>query len=144
MKTPREILFERHRSAEPKLDAVRQQAVAEVHDRRSLGAKTSAVTDRRYNGGISFWRELILPRPQAWAGLAAVWVLILALKLSTHDPSHVVTSKSSVPPEVIAELRQQKHLFAELAGIPQLPDVQPSKPFPPRPRSARRCEIFAV
>ena len=53
MKTPREILFHRHRSVEPKLDAIRQEAVA-------------AVTDRRYNGEIIFWRELILPRPRAW------------------------------------------------------------------------------
>src|SRR6266699_4033003 len=102
MKTPREILFHRHRSVESKLDAIRQEAVA-------------AVRDRRYNGEISFWRELLLPRPQAWAGLAAVWVLIFALKLTTHDPSHIVASKSSVSPEIIAELQQQKHLFAELA-----------------------------
>src|ERR1043166_2104088 len=137
MKTPREILFARHRSAEPKLDALRQETVAAVCNRRSLEAKPSAVTDRRYNR-IRFWRELILPRPRAWAGLAAVWVLILALKLSTHDPSHVVARDASVSPEVIArlrqqkqltsvspeviaKLRQQKQLFAELAGIPQLP-----------------------
>ena len=140
MKTPREILFERHRSAEPKLDAVRQQAVAEVHDRRSPGAKTSAVTDRRYNEGISFWRELFSPRPQAWAGLAALWVLIFALKLSTHDASHVIGKKSSVSPEVIAEVQQQKRFFAELVGATELRAAEPPKSFLPRPRSERRYE----
>ena len=131
MKTPREILFARHCSAEPKLDALREETVA-------------AVCDRRYNERISFWRELILPRPRAWAGLATVWVVILALRFSTPDQSHSVASKSSMPPEVIAELQQQKHLYTELAGIPKLPDMKPAKPFRPRPRSARRSEIFAV
>jgi len=134
MKTPREILFHRHRSVESKLDAIRQETVVAVCNHRSVGKKPSAV---RYNERISFWRELILPRPQAWAALAAVWVMILALKLSTHVPSHIVAGKSSMPPEVIAELQQQKHLYTELAGIPQLSDVKSSKPSLPRPRSAR-------
>jgi len=144
MKTPREILFARHCSAEPKLDALREETVAAVCDRRPVKTKPSAVTDRRYNRRISFWRELILPRPRAWAGLATVWVVILALRFSTPDQSHSVASKSSMPPEVIAELQQQKHLYTELAGIPKLPDMKPAKPFRPRPRSARRSEIFAV
>src|SRR5262245_49421923 len=122
MKTPREILLSRHRSAEPKLDALREETVA-------------AVCDRRDNERINFWRELILPRPRAWAGLATAWVVILVLKLSTHDQSHGVASQSSMPPEVVAELQQQKHLYTELAGLPQLPDVKSSKPFLPRPRS---------
>ena len=144
MRTPREILFNRHEAAEPSLDAIRQQAVATVCDRRARGGKPLAVAGRRAVGRISLWRELILPRPQAWAGLAAVWILILALKLSTHDASHVAEKSSAAPPEVMAELKQQKHLFAELAGISQLSDVETPKPFLPRPRSARRCESFAV
>ena len=144
MKTPREILFARHRSVGSKLDALREETVAAVCDRRPMKTKPSAVTDRRHNERIRFWRELILPRPRAWAGLAAMWVVILALKFSTPDQSHSVASKPSMPPEVIAELQQQKHLYTELAGLPPLPDVKPSKPFLPRPRSARRSEIFAV
>src|SRR6266702_2929311 len=35
MKTPREVLFERHQSAEPKLDAIRQAAVAALGQRRA-------------------------------------------------------------------------------------------------------------
>ena len=72
MKTPREILFARHRSVEPKLDTIRQEAVAAAGDRRAPGTKLSAGTDRCYHEGISFWRELFLTKPRAWAGLAAV------------------------------------------------------------------------
>ena len=140
MKTPREILFARHHSAEPRLDAIRQEAVAAVRDRRALEAKTSAVADRRYNEGISFWRELFFARPQAWAGLAALWVLIFALKLSTHDASHVIGKKSSVSPDVIAEVQQQKRFFAELVGATELRAAEPPKSFSPRPRSERRYE----
>src|SRR5262245_42251155 len=122
MKTPREILFTRHRSAESKLDALREETVAAVCDRRPVKVKPLAVTARRHSVGISFWRELILPRPRAWAGLAAMWVVIIALKLSTHDPSRIVADRSSASPEVLAELRQQKHLYIELAGIPPVPD----------------------
>ena len=148
MKTPREILFARHRSAEPKLDAVRRSVVAAVAARSadSLVRANRVKTDSRTTlSALHFcWREFILPRPRAWAGLATAWVVILALRFSTPDQSHSVAGKSSMPPEVIAELQQQKHLYTELAGLPQLPDMKPSKPFLPRPRSARRSEIFAV
>jgi hypothetical protein len=81
---------------------------------------------------------LLWPHPKAWAGLAAVWVGILVLNLSQHDPSPGVAEKFSPPtPEVMAELRQQKLLFAELMGSPQTPDADRRKNVPPGPRSER-------
>jgi hypothetical protein len=35
MKKPRDILFARHQAAAPKLDAIRQSAVAAVYDRHA-------------------------------------------------------------------------------------------------------------
>jgi len=144
MKTPREILLARHEATNAKLDDIRRAAIWELNNQGTKQQNRSDLTSLFLRCSRNFWRELILPRPQAWAGLAVIWVVILALKFSTRDASHVAGRTSSVPPEIMAELKQQKHLFAELAGIPQLSDVKPSKPFLPRPRSARRCEIFAV
>jgi hypothetical protein len=89
-------------------------------------------------------RELIWPNPRAWAGLAAVWVVILALKISTGNEAHTSARTSPVSPEVIAELRQQKLLLAELIGEAEVPDAKPPKRSPPRPRSDRVGETRAV
>jgi hypothetical protein len=43
-----------------------------------------------------------------------------------------------VAPEVIAQVRKQKLLFAELAGVTPSPATKSSKPAADRPRSERR------
>jgi hypothetical protein len=87
---------------------------------------------------------LLWPHPRAWAGLAAVWILILAVSVSMRDPSPVLAEKSSPPsPEVIVELRQQQRLLAELIGPRDASDAARSKPLMPQPRS-ERAEIVAV
>jgi hypothetical protein len=81
---------------------------------------------------------LLWPHPKAWAGLAAVWIAIIALNFSMRDHSEIVTSKSAPPsPEVVAELKQQKLLFAELIGVNDLPVADRQKSFLPGPRSER-------
>ena len=80
-----------------------------------------------------FW-----PHPRAWAGLAAVWVCILALNFSTRDKSVMVAEKSSPPsPEVIVELRKQQRLFAELMEPREAPVADRAKTDVPHPRSGR-------
>jgi hypothetical protein len=86
---------------------------------------------------------LLWPHPKAWAGLAAVWIAIIALNLSMRDHSEIVVNKSAPPsPEVVAELKQQKLLFAELIGANDLPIADRQKLFLPRPRS-ERTEILS-
>jgi hypothetical protein len=87
---------------------------------------------------------LLWPHPRAWAGLAAVWILILAVNYSMRDQSPVSAEKSSPPsPEIIVELRQQQRMLAELIGPRDTSDADRSKSFVPPPRS-ERAEIVAV
>ena len=79
------------------------------------------------------------PDPRAWAGLAAVWVVILALQFASHDPTEVVARNTPPPsPEMLLVLRQQKLLLAELVerAEPRVAD-RPKAVLPPRPRSDR-------
>ena len=82
----------------------------------------------------AWWRELLWPCPQAWVGLAALWVLILALNAATREPVQVATAQSTPPArEVLMALKERRRLLAELAGSPA--QVEPQKPLAPRPRS---------
>jgi hypothetical protein len=78
-----------------------------------------------------FW-----PHPKAWAGLAAVWILILGVNFSMRDTAPRVAEKSAPPsPEVIVELKKQQRLFAELVGTYEAPAADRQRVFSPRPRS---------
>ena len=133
MKTPREVLLTRHQPANSKLDEIRRDVVADLTPR---SAREPGVPF-----ALRLWRDFILPRPQAWAAVAAIWVVIFALKLSTPETPHVVAQKSSASPEVLAEVRQQKLLFAELVGVVKPRVAVPSRPAPAQPRSDRRLRI---
>lgn len=140
MKTPREILLARHRAVEPKLDAVRQRVVANLDS--GPRAKLSAA-----DGFIASLREFFrLPR-FAWGGLAAAWLVIIALNLAARDTT---TPAAAVPqqvaktsPETLQALREQKRLFAELVGSATAGDADAPR-FVPRPRSERKPEMIYV
>ena len=86
-----------------------------------------------------FW-----PHPKAWAGLAGVWIIIIAVNFSMRDPAPRLAEKSAPPsPEVIVELRQQQLLLAELMGPREARDADRPRIFTPRPRG-ERMEIFAA
>jgi hypothetical protein len=78
------------------------------------------------------------PSPKAWAGLAAVWILILALDFSDRDRSRGLAENSAPPPpEMVAELKQQQRMLAELMGPRESSDADRSKPSAPRPHTER-------
>ena len=88
---------------------------------------------------------LLWPNPQAWAGLAAVWILIFAMDFSARDTSSMVAEKISRPSsEVVVELRQQRLLLAELICPRDKSNVDRSKSLVPQPRSERRFESMAT
>src|SRR5438477_4267230 len=91
----------------------------------------------------SRWRQWLWPCPQAWAGLAVVWGVILGLNLASRDPVQVVKASKAAPaPELLTALREHRRLLTELIGAPTV--VGTSKPFEPRPRSELSHQTAAV
>ena len=82
------------------------------------------------------------PHPAAWAGLAAVWLVILGLDLATHDTAQGVASRGARPsPQVFMAFQEQQRLLTELIGPREAPVAEPPKQAPLRPRSERQREI---
>ena len=137
MRTPREILLSRHRSAEPKLDRVWTNDLS-----TELRSKSRPIHPNVFLAAFwTVWRELVLPSQRIWAGLACAWILIFALNLAARDESPVVAKRSSLSREAVIELRQQELFFAELIGMPESPKASPPKSSTPGSRSERRREF---
>ena len=78
----------------------------------------------------------------AWAGLAAVWVVILVLNSAAREPNPPLVAGQDLPSasEMRVALKQKDLLMAELAFFSE-PAAKP-KPVPPSPRSDRRRATF--
>ncbi len=87
---------------------------------------------------ISWLRGWLWPAPQAWAGLTAVWLVVLAVDLSSREPSAEASASRAIPPSAQSQemLREQRELLAELVGPPG--PTEATKPPIPRPRSERQ------
>ncbi|HXF09918.1 MAG TPA: hypothetical protein VN625_03975 [Desulfuromonadaceae bacterium] len=140
MKTPRDILLQRHESAQPKLDAIRQQV---------LNSKVTTEQSGRLNFVSLFlgclknvWNELVLPSRRIWAGLAACWMLLGLVNLSMGHRSHVQVAAAT--PEMFQAYRQQERLLAELIGPNESRIADSQRKFVPQPRSGRRLEILTT
>ena len=91
------------------------------------------------------WHELIWPCRHIWAGLAVVWLGILAANISLGDYSLTAATRPSEPsPEMILAYWRQERLLAELVE-PHPPRVVASPKLAlPQPRSERRTELLAI
>jgi hypothetical protein len=106
----------------------RRVAVREIGD-----ADTASLPKWNWRTALA---EIFWPNQKVWAGLAAIWIFIFVLNFSMRDKSPVIAEKVSPPsPEVIAELKQQKLLFAELIGANETRVADRQKLFLPKPRS---------
>jgi len=146
MKTPREILLERHQAAAPKLDGICREIVMELNNKgtkeQSLLAAFVASLLRCPD---KIWLELVWPCRRIWAGLAAVWILLFAFNLSQRDPAEMMARKSPPPsPEMILAFRQEEMLLDKLLGPNEPSAAEKPKTFPPRPSSERRIETMTA
>lgn len=105
------------------------EAQASHHSQSDAGQSLLSILNRRL-------ASLLWPHPVAWAGLAAVWIFIFALNFSIRDEVPVMAKKASpLSPAMVAELRQQQRLYAELMGADELRDADRQKVFVHGPRS---------
>lgn len=82
-----------------------------------------------------WWRGVIWPHRRVWAGLAAVWVMILAGNLSLPGPVRTLAGNSS-PQEMVTAFKDQQKILAELmAGHSDPSEAEPQKFFSPKPRT---------
>jgi hypothetical protein len=149
MKTPREILLQRHQAAAPKLDAIRHDALkAEFKVRQASRLSLISLFFQMETAWKPvlrlLWQELIWPCRRTWTALAAVWMALFIFNVSQRDPSELAARKLPPPsPEAILAWRQQEKLLAELIGPASPGDAERRKIFLPKPRT-ENAETVAV
>ena len=114
MKTPREILLQRHQAAAPKLDAIRAAVVA------GLARPPARET-------IS-WRDFVRSLRWHLAAMSAVWVVVGVLNLSA-SPGVVASirrDKISSPQQLWASLRENRRLLLEYSDAPVVEAAAPA------------------
>jgi hypothetical protein len=137
MKTPREILLNKHRAAEPKLNDVRAAVLADLEgcSRREAGP------ERRSNQGRGFfrqlWTELVLPSRRIWSGLAAAWIVIFFLNLADSESHPPAVAAKKRTPEIMMAAREHRRLLVEMIADPRSERVAEPPRSLPRPRSER-------
>jgi hypothetical protein len=142
MKTPREIILERHRAAEEKLNAISAEELASV-SRASAEVQTRSNITALFHDVIEgFWHQAIWPWRRVWAGLAAIWIGILALHLASGELPHSSRAEMAETrnPQVLSALREQNKLMVQLLDPPAAPAPEP--PNHSGPRSEQRRELF--
>ncbi|MEQ2010387.1 MAG: hypothetical protein ABMA26_26675 [Limisphaerales bacterium] len=163
MKTPRELLLKRHEAALPKLDALRTRAgdlqspspaVASLASSTAADgdckspARASASQLSTFNSQpVSLWERLFGPNPLAWAGLAAVWVVLLSVNRSGSQPasSASMANRASQPSEAaVAEIvRENRRQMAELLNLDE-PQAAPTPRSELHPKRSQRREDVVV
>ena len=139
MKTPREILLQHHRHTQRKLDALRQDvidrtlAVPERNTRERAGRRS--VSPKQM--WLAVWQELVRPSRYLWSGIAAVWIILLAVNRTMTESARTSERVSARDRAMVLQsFAEERKLLAEL--------LQPeSKPAPvrtdstPSPKSER-------
>ena len=137
MKTPREILFARHRAVAPKLDTIRREVMAELNHQDTKAQSWAA--------NLAFWclggskqlcQELILPCRRTWAVLAAVWIMLFIVNVSQRDNISSVTGTSARSGGAVMSLQTQQRWMNELlADRSSPPEAERPRIFTPKPRT---------
>lgn len=139
MKTPREILLNRHRERTAQLDELRADVIGTL-------CSNAATNERDEPVGflVQAWRELFVRYRRTWLAMATVWCALGALHLSIDAPESSGFAAGALPTPAPLEINGQPLLYAHSPWWEVEPDGwTPRKPAareekPPaveRPRS---------
>ena len=94
MKTPREVLLQRHQSVTPRLDAIRRDVVADM----------TASPDRESQRSIAtrFLSEFLLPLRWHLATMSALWLLAALLSIDRASTAPQTAKANSPSAQVVA------------------------------------------
>ena len=118
MKTPREFLLQRHQAAEPKLDALRQAALASLASTAASSPPAQSVPERKLRAdagcpGVSSLRVFLRSFRWHLAGMSAVWLLIALLNNEHSSPALAIAKqKDSSPRQILVALRENRRQMA--------------------------------
>ena len=142
MKTPREVLFDRHRDVERRLDSIRERILAEEF---SGGARDLSPPDSLSLASIveKLWHQLVVPCRGIWCTLAVVWLIIMALNFASADAPQKSGNRSiASSPEIRLAVREQRLLRLELLGASMSSAAAAPSAVPPRSERSMRV-LFA-
>lgn len=111
MKTPREILLERHQGAAPKLDAIRAGVVSQMAD--PAGRETMS------------WGKWLHSLRWHFAGLSTAWMAVLILNADHSAKTELAVPSAAVPGarQIWASLREHRRLLLQYGDAAE---AQPS------------------
>jgi hypothetical protein len=136
MKTPREILLEKHRTAASKLDTIRERTLARLAE----------PPKRKWSGEESSFslRDVIFSLRWHLAGMGTVWLIVALLNLNAgHSPGLMAAvPRGKIPSAqiIMASLRENRRELLQMIQSPDAHDAGPQRLIPPQPRSQRRYE----
>ena len=127
MKKPRQLLLDRHHSAQAGLDKVRHAVVSEQLKKSPATSEPTSVMQR-------LWCELFLPVRGVWSGIAAAWLVILVLHgAASEDETSMAKENTPTKMQIEVALREQRRILAELNEDYAVADKP--RNVAPRPRS---------
>jgi len=134
MKTPQQLLFERHRAVEPKLDAIRAKALAETPHAKPQSHRAKAFSHSAF---FASWREILLSLRWHLTAMSTVWLLALFLNLDRSSVATTTVAKRNTPSpqQLVAALLENRRQIAELTASPANgtePVPVPQSFIPPR------------
>ena len=119
MKTPRQILFQHHRSAETKLDAIRAKALDEMPHAKAQSSEEKVFVSLR---------EILISLRWHLTAMSAVWLLVLFLNADRSSASSTTVAKQNTPSpqQLVTALLENRRQIAELTASP----VNAAQPVP--------------
>lgn len=138
MKTYRDLLLERHASAQSDLDAIRKIALGNLPNSQGSSQPIDAGQPIAWVWSLL---DLLLPGRRFIIGLATAWGIVLGLnaivfQLSDTGPS--TANRSRIPDPALWQLAktERREMLSSLAADSPLPDPGSPDPTSPKPRLA--------